>query len=171
MFFEDCMGLRRKARVYALQFLFQCDLNPPENLDAALEQFWVSRKIAELGLDRKATWGQEPELPPPTDEELQIRSFAEKIIRGVLENKQVIDELISRHLINWPFYRVALVDRNIMRIAVYEMLFCKDIPPAVSIDEAIEIAKEYSTEASGKFVNGVLDKIRLEIMRPAKSVE
>lgn len=164
------MGLRHKARVHAVQFLFQCDLNPPEDLEKALEQFWISQKLAELGLEKRATWGQEVELPPPEPGELEMRAFAEMLIRGVLQHKTEIDNLISKHIQNWSLQRVATVDRNIMRVAVYEMLHCKDIPPAVSIDEAVEIAKQYSTAESGKFVNGVLDSVRLEIMRPAKSV-
>ena len=72
---------------------------------------------------------------------------------------------------NWELHRIAVVDRNIMRLAIYEMLYREDIPPVVSINEAVDIAKKFSTQDSGKFVNGVLDKIKSELMRPARNVK
>ena len=76
-----------------------------------------------------------------------------------------------KHAKNWEFHRIAAVDRNIMRLAIYEMLFREDIPPIVSINEAVDIAKKFSTEDSGKFVNGILDKVRSGLMRPARIVK
>jgi N utilization substance protein B len=166
------MGKRREARERAVQFLFQHDLNPPENLDRALNEFWDTQRAAAIAGEKgPATWGQPVELPPPTAEEGEMRLFADPLIRGALEHRDAIDEHIKKHAKNWEFHRIAAVDRNIMRLAIYEMLFREDIPPIVSINEAVDIAKKFSTQDSGKFVNGILDKVRSELMRPARIVK
>ena len=166
------MGKRREARERAVQFLFQHDLNPPENLDRALNEFWDTQRAAAIAGEKgPATWGQPGELPPPTAEEVEMRLFADPLIRGALEHRDAIDEHIKKHAKNWEFHRIATVDRNIMRLAIYEMLFREDIPPIVSINEAVDIAKKFSTQDSGKFVNGILDKVRSELMRPARIVK
>ena len=166
------MGKRREARERAVQFLFQHDLNPPEDLDRALEEFWQTQRAAAIAGEKgPATWGQPVELPPPTTEEAETRLFADPLIRGVIEHRDAIDEKIKSHAKNWDLHRIATVDRNIMRLAIYEMLYREDIPPIVSINEAVDIAKKFSTQDSGKFVNGILDKIRGELMRPARIVE
>ena len=85
--------------------------------------------------------------------------------------RATIDEHIMKHVKNWELHRIAAVDRNILRLAIYEMLHREDIPPVVSINEAVDIAKKFSTEDSGKFVNGILDKIRAELPRPARNVK
>ena len=89
----------------------------------------------------------------------------------MLEHRDAIDEHIKLHAKNWDFHRIAAVDRNIMRLAIFEMLHREDIPPVVSINEAVDIAKKFSTEDSGKFVNGILDKVRSQLMRPARVVK
>jgi transcription antitermination protein NusB len=166
------MGKRREARERAVQFLFQHDLNPPENLDGALNEFWDTQRAAAIAEEKgPATWGQPVELPPPTAAEAEVRLFAEPLIRGALEHRDAIDAHIKKHAKNWEFHRIAAVDRNIMRLAIYEMLFREDIPPIVSINEAVDIAKKFSTQDSGKFVNGILDKIKGELMRPGRIVE
>jgi transcription antitermination protein NusB len=166
------MGKRREARERAVQFLFQHDLNPPEDLEAALNQFWDSQRAAAIAEDKGvATWGQRLELPPPTTEEAALRLFAEPLIRGALEHRSEADELIKKNAQNWELHRIAAVDRNILRLAIYEMLHRDDIPPVVSINEAVDIAKKFSTQDSGKFVNGILDKIKGELMRPAREVK
>ena len=111
------------------------------------------------------------ELPPPTAEEAELRAFAEPLIRGTLEHRDAIDALIKKHAKNWELHRIAAVDRNILRLAIYEMLHREDIPPVVSINEAVDIAKKFSTQDSGKFVNGILDKVKSELMRPARIVK
>ncbi len=163
-------GKRREARERAVQFLFQHDLNPPENLDAALEHFWNSQRMAALVDEKnaKANWGEKVELPPPTTEDAAMRLFADPLIRGTLEQRDALDEVIKKHAKNWDLPRIAAVDRNIMRLAIYEMLHRDDIPPVVSINEAVDIAKKFSTEDSGKFVNGILDKVKSDLMRPAR---
>jgi transcription antitermination protein NusB len=166
------MGKRREARERAVQFLFQHDLNPPEDLDRALDEFWSSQRAAAIAEEKgKANWGQPVELPPPSAGEAEMRLFADPLIRGALQHRDAIDEKIKAHAKNWELHRIAAVDRNILRLAIYEMLHREDIPPVVSINEAVDIAKKFSTEDSGKFVNGILDKIKGELMRPARIVK
>ena len=166
------MGNRREARERAVQFLFQYDLNPPENLDEALNRFWDSYRLnaAEAKLD-KAMWGEEIQLAPPSADEAGVRVFAEPLIRGVIEHRAALDEQIKKHAEHWDLHRIAAVDRNILRLAIYEMLHRDDIPPVVSINEAVDIAKRFSTDQSGRFVNGILDKIKSELLRPARIVK
>ena len=166
------MGKRREARERAVQFLFQYDLNPPENVDEALSQFWDSQRAAALAEEKgPATWGQSVQLPPPSADEAAVRVFADPLIKGALEHRNEADELIKKHAKNWELHRIAAVDRNILRLAIYEMLHRDDIPPVVSINEAVDIAKKFSTQDSGKFVNGILDKIKGELLRPARIVK
>jgi len=166
------MGKRPEGRERAIQFLFQHDLNPPEDLAGALDQFWDSQRAAAIAGDKAvATWGQVVELPPPTTGEAAVRLFADPLIRGTLEHRDEADEVIKKHAKNWELHRIAAVDRNILRLAIYEMLHRLDIPPVVSINEAVDIAKKFSTQDSGKFVNGILDKVKGELMRPARVVE
>jgi N utilization substance protein B len=166
------MGKRREARERAVQFLFQHDLNPPGDLEAALNQFWDSQRGAAIAEEKGvANWGQPVELPPPTTDEAAIRLFADPLIRGSLEKRDESDTLIKKHATNWDLHRIAAVDRNVLRLAIYEMLHREDIPPVVSINEAVDIAKKFSTQDSGKFVNGILDKIKGELLRPARVVK
>lgn len=137
------MGKRREGREAAVQFLFQRDLNRDEPLD---EAFWNLR-------------------PTPG----KTREFGEKLVQGVVLNQDAIDERIKKYAANYELNRIAAVDRNILRVAIYEMLFCPDVPPVVSINEAIEIAKKFGAEDSGRFVNGILDRIKLDLPRPARS--
>ena len=165
------MGKRREARERAVQFLFQYEVNVPENLDEALNQFWDSQRMAVIAQEKgRATWGEQIELPPPTTEEAAMRLFADPLIRGTIEHRDEIDQMIQKAAKNWDLRRIATVDRNILRLAIYEMLYRQDIPPIVSINEAVDIAKRFSTEDSGKFVNGILDKVKGEILRPARIV-
>jgi len=130
------MGVRRDAREAAVQYLYQRELQADES-DALLEEFFQLR-----GLSPSA------------------RRFCESLLQGWMAHRKEIDEAISCHARNYDFSRLSAVDRNILRIACQEILFCDDIPPAVAINEAIEIAKKFSTAESGKFVNGILDNIR-----------
>ncbi len=163
------MGLRRDARERAIQFLFQLDLNPSETLDAALEHFWMSQRALAIAEENApASWGQKVELPPATADELTTREFADKLIRGVYEHRELLDARIKHYAQNWDIHRMAVVDRNVLRLAIYEMLYRDDIPPIVSINEAVDIAKKFSTHDSGKFVNGILDRMKNDLMRPAR---
>ena len=166
------MGKRREARERAVQFLFQHDLNPPEKLEEAFTAFWEHQRAAAIAGEKgPATWGQPVELPPPSADEAAVRLFADPLIRGVLEHRDALDEVIRKHAKNWDLHRIAAVDRNILRLALYEMLHRDDIPPVVSINEAVDIAKKFSTQDSGKFVNGILDKVKGELMRPSRAVQ
>jgi len=166
------MGKRREARERAVQFLFQYDLNPPEDLQASLEQFWDSQRSAVLAEDKApARWGEKSDVTPPTTDDAATRLFADPLIRGVLEHRTDLDQRIQKYALNWDVQRMAAVDRNILRLAIYEMLHREDIPPVVSINEAVDIAKKFSTQDSGKFVNGILDRVRADLMRPARTVK
>jgi transcription antitermination protein NusB len=135
------MGSRRKSRELAMQFLYNLELNHQET-EAALEGFW--------------------DMNPSDD---SCREFAETIAKGTIEHRTEIDAIIDKFAINWDIDRIAIVDRNVLRIAIYEMLFRNDIPPVVSINEAVDIAKKFSTGESGKFVNGILDKVKIEVLK------
>jgi N utilization substance protein B len=139
------MGLRRDAREAAVQFLYQLDTHQPEDAAKALDEFWRQN-----------------------DAKQSVRDFANDLLRGTLEKKAEIDAKITSLADNWDFARLAVVDRNILRLALYEMLFRPEIPPVVSINEAIEIAKKFSTAESGKFVNGLLDRVKKDLLRPAR---
>jgi len=139
------MGLRRDAREAAIQFLYQYDAIKPANVEGALALFWLQN--------------EEPK---------NVQIFANDMVRGAIEKLPEVDAKIRTLADNWDFERLAAVDRNILRLAVYEMLFRPEIPPVVSINEAIEIAKKFSTTESGKFVNGLLDRVKKELLRPAR---
>lgn len=136
------MGVRRDAREAAVQYLYQRELQADDS-DALLGEFFHLR-----GLSPSA------------------RRFCESLLQGWMSHREEIDAAISSHAHNYDFSRLSAVDRNILRIACQEILFCDDIPPAVAINEAIEIAKKFSTAESGKFVNGVLDNIRRARRKP-----
>ncbi len=163
------MGKRREARERAVQFLFQYDLNLPDNLEEALAQFWESQRAAAIAQDKgRASWGQRTELPPPTAAEAEIRLFAEPLIRGTLEHRDALDAKI-RHTPRTVISTYAVVDRNVMRLAIYEKLHART-SAVVSINEAVEIAKKFSRRKR-QFVNGILDKIKGDLMRPARIVQ
>ncbi len=166
------MSVRREARERAIQFLYQHDLNPPPDVEAALEHFWSSQRAAALAAEKgPANYGQPVELPPPTSHEASVQLFANPLIRGTIEHRDELDKSIELYAQNWSIKRIAVVDRNILRLAIYEMNHCEDIPPVVSINEAVDIAKKFSTPDSGKFVNGLLDRVKKELMRPARIVK
>ena len=144
------MGTRRQARELAMQALFYMDIRKDAS-EAMLENFCgcfcPSKKS---------------------------RPFFRKLVNGVLAAQPQIDFLIEKYSKNWKVQRMSCVDRNVMRVAVFEMLFCPDIPPKVSINEAIDVAKKFGTEESGAFINGIVDRIRIAIEKeevPIKAVE
>lgn len=141
------MGSRRDARESAVQILFQLDFNPGE-LDPVLMAFWAEKKVA-----------------------AKTRMFVEELVRGVLANRVRVDETIGKCAQNWNLARMAGVDRNIIRMAVYEMTCRNDIPHAVSINEAVAIAKNMGDVGSGRFVNGVLDRVRRDVEADAAPPE
>lgn len=127
---------RRRSREYALQVLFQLDLTGNELNDDMLNEFWQG-----------------------IDEGSDVKKFSFDIIKNTRQNISEIDDTIKQAAEHWALNRMAIIDRNILRAATYEILFRSDIPASVVINEAIEIAKKYSTEESAPFINGILDKI------------
>jgi N utilization substance protein B len=127
------MGTRRRARELALQLLYQFELtdSPPEEMQAEFEE-----------------WRNSSE---------SVREFADRLLRGTLDRLAEIDEELGQQTTHWRLERLAAVDRNILRLAMFELIFEAETPHAVVIDEAIEIAKKFGTKDSGRFVNGVLD--------------
>lgn len=130
------MGSRRKAREKALQILFQLDFRD-DDIEVICSEFWSGNRAGE-----------------------KVREFADKLVKGTHANRERIDRIIGSTVEHWSMERIALVDRAILRCATYELLYMPDIPPKVTINEAVEIAKKYGTDESGRFVNGVLDRIR-----------
>ena len=141
------MGKRREGREVALQLLFHWDLNvrqSPQSKD--LDLFWELRDVI-----------------------AGVRAFATTVLNGVITNQETIDSKITKYTANYELKRISAVDRNILRMAIYEMLYAVDVPPIVAINEAIDIAKKFGTEESGKFVNGVLDRVKLDLDRPLRT--
>ncbi len=138
------MGKRRNARQAAVQFHFWRDMQgggAPEKMD----EFWDFC----------------PAKP-------NVREFAQPIIDGMVAHLPEIDERIARYCDNYEFRRIAPVDRNVLRLAIFEMLYRDDIPPVVSINEAIELAKTFGGPDSGRFVNGILDRVKDDLSRPLR---
>ncbi|HXJ78515.1 MAG TPA: transcription antitermination factor NusB [Candidatus Methylomirabilis sp.] len=138
------MGKRRKAREVALQLLYQLDVQSESNPEPHLPEFWTRHPV-----DR------------------DVREFAEVLIRGAKLHEPKIDEIITACAENWELDRMAVVDRNILRQGVFEILWIEDVPPKVAINEALEIAKKFSTNESSRFINGILDRIHKELRPPA----
>jgi N utilization substance protein B len=139
------MGKRRKAREVALQFLYQLDLHGADDPAPHEREFW-----------------QRHPVDPHT------REFAEALVRGSKQQQAKIDQLLTQYVEHWDLDRMAVVDRNILRMAVYELLWQPQVPPKAAINEAIEIAKKFGTTESSRFINGVLDRI-LHEYRPASA--
>jgi transcription antitermination factor NusB len=133
------MRKRSQSREFALQILYQIDITR-ESSDQVWDSFWTTSD--------------------ETDADEAVKDFARNLVKGVADNLSAIDLKISQYAKNWELERMAVVDRNILRLGAYEILFCRDIPPKVSINEAVELAKKYSDVQAGKFVNGILDKIK-----------
>ena len=139
---------RRTSREWAVQLLFQEDLNRADNLDAALKIFWKDK-----------------------DSDESSRAFAEEIVRGVLAKRKEIDEAISDLAEHWNIRRIGIVELNVLRMAIYEMLHHLDVPPVVIINEAVDITKFFGTRDSGRFVNGILDRFCKRLERPRRTAE
>jgi len=153
------MASRRRAREFALQAMYQADLGEVSGV-AALNHLWDGLVDGE-GID-----GQRPA-------ESQEIEFAQRLVLGVESNSERIDQLIEEASTNWRLVRMPLVDRNILRLATYELLECADIPANVSINEAVELAKRFGAADSRAFVNGIVDRLgrtlgRVEGRRPRK---
>jgi transcription antitermination factor NusB len=137
------MGRRRKARELALQFLYQLDVHDVDDPAAQDADFWVEHAA-----------------------DGDTRSYVRTLVSGTKTHQPKIDELLRQVTEHWDLERMAVVDRNILRLAVYELGWEHDVPPKVAINEAIEIAKKFGTRESSRFINGVLDRVGKEV-RPA----
>ena len=129
------MRKRTKAREYALQALYQADIRHAD-AESVLKDFWREQN----------------EVP-------EVTVFANQLVIGTLQNLADIDETIRRHADNWDLKRMAVVDRNILRLGVFELMCQQDVPPSVCINEAIELAKRFGDSESAKFINGILDAV------------
>lgn len=144
------MRRRTRAREIAVQFLYQLDLRGDEAMED-LESF-----LAQESKDR------------------EVREFARRLVQGAKRTREEADRTLRAVTRNWDLDRMATVDRNVLRMAIFELLHCPDIPPKVTINEAIELGKKFSTANSGAFINGILDRVRLDHLEqagePASSV-
>jgi len=138
------MRKRTQSRELALKALYQIDIRNESISD-----------VSELVI------GESYNIEP------SVKEFADKLIRGTREKILILDEKIGNYATNWELKRMAIVDRNILRLACFELLFCDDIPSKVTINEAVELAKKFGDVESGKFVNGILDKFnKTELKKP-----
>ena len=138
---------RRECRGAALQYLYSWSVNQPGDIAADLRLFF-----------------EHLEEQHPRDH----YAFAEELIHGTIEHLPEIDSHIKALAHNWEFERIAKIDLGILRLAMFEMLYRKDIPPVVSINEAIDLSKQYSTSDSKRFINGVLDRMKDKLGRDAR---
>jgi N utilization substance protein B len=131
-----------------MQYLYQWSINRPEDFHRDLHLFFTNLK-----------------------ESRDYYSFAEELIIGAVQRIEEVDKVIKSYTKNWDFARVARVDLAILRLAIYEMLYRRDIPPIVSINEAIDLSKEYSIPDAKRFINGILDQFKLTLDRPLRSAD
>ena len=136
------MRKRTKARESALKILYAIDITG-EDAKKCIDTYWQDNE----------------------EKDLEVKAFANALVLGAVNKGKEIDKVISESATNWQLGRMAVIDRNILRFAAYELLFADEIPPKVTINEAIDIAKRYGDSESGKFVNGVLDKINKDIVK------
>ena len=141
------MGRRRKAREETLRILFRLEFENKQ-IEKTLDQYWESKKISE-----------------------EIKEYSTWLVNGIISDQAKIDNIIQQVSEHWRISRMALVDRNILRMAVFELLYEENIAPAIIINEAIEIAKKYSGDEAGTFVNGILDAVRKDLKDIKKSLK
>jgi len=141
------MGRRRKAREETLRILFRLEFENKQ-IEKTLNQYWESKKTSE-----------------------EIKEYSTWLVNGIISDQAKIDNIIQQVSEHWRISRMALVDRNILRMAVFELLYEENIAPAIVINEAIEIAKKYSGDEAATFVNGILDAIRKDLKDIKKSLK
>ena len=139
---------RRDNRVAALQFLYAWSINPPSNLANDLQVFFEG-----------------------CEQPREYYAYAEELIQGVITNREDIDARIKALAQNWEFDRIAKIDLAILRLAMFEMIHRKDIPPVVSINEAIDLSKQFSNADAKRFINGILDRLKDQLGRDARKAE
>jgi len=141
------MGKRRLSRELTLKFLYQYDVYIEQNrelnnFDEQLEGFFITQDVIN---------------------DIEIKDFFIVLAKGVCDNRDSIDEIISKYSDNWKVSRISRIDINILRIAIYEMLNLSNIPHPVTINEAVDIAKKYGNNESGSFINGIVDRVRIAL--------
>jgi len=141
------MGRRRKAREETLRILFRLEFENKQ-IEKTLDQYWESKKTSE-----------------------EIKEYSTWLVNGIISDQAKIDNIIQKVSEHWRISRMALVDRNILRMGVFELLYEENIAPAIIINEAIEIAKKYSGDVAATFVNGILDSIRKDLKDIKKSLK
>ncbi|UCC40050.1 MAG: transcription antitermination factor NusB [Candidatus Aminicenantes bacterium] len=141
------MGKRRKARESTLQILFQLEFDSTQ-LEKTLSEYWKSRRVL-----------------------AEIKEYSNWLAKGIVTHQEKIDNIIQSTSEHWRISRMALIDRNILRMAVFELLYEESIAPAVVINEAIEVAKKYSGEHASTFINGILDSVRKNLDEIKKSLK
>jgi|TARA_B110000008_G_scaffold261396_1_gene282764 N utilization substance protein B len=144
---EPVIPQRRQNRMAAVQYLYQWEANKPEQLNDGICQFFEHQE-------------EHPRA---------YYAFAEELVYGVIENIDAVDAQIKQHAQNWTFERIAKVDLAVLRLALYELLYRTDIPPIVSINEAVELGKIFSNPDSKRFINGLLDKVKGHLNRPLRN--
>jgi transcription antitermination factor NusB len=133
------MGKRRRGRETALKLLYALDITQ-EPVDELLQASWIDTVVPEV-----------------------VREFSVTLVAGVMAHRDEIDTLVQEWSMNWSLERIGTIERNILRFAIYELLFLTDIPPNVTINEAVEVAKRYGTDDAPSFINGILDRIKQEV--------
>lgn len=137
----DKAGLRRAAREAAMRIMYSMEFSG-QTPEAAATDYWAAHKVGDA-----------------------MRAYATQILDGVAARRAEIDAVINGASDNWPLARMAAVDRNILRVAAYELMQCPDVPTAVAINEAVEIAKQYAAPETASFINGILGKIEKEVRK------
>lgn len=139
------MSSRRDNRIAAVQFLYMWEVNPPDHLPTELAWFFSTQEHPR-----------------------EYYQFAEELIHGAIEHVGELDEVIRTYAQNWDFKRIAKIDLAILRLAIFEMLHRRDIPPIVSINEAIDLSKIFSIADAKRFINGILDQFKGTLDRPLR---
>ena len=140
---SENVSQRHANRQALVQFLYMIEMNPPEEMTDSIRMFFESR-------EHPRVW----------------YGYAEELLAGILDELDSIDARIGELAKNWEFGRIARTDLAILRLGIYEILHREDVPPVVVIDEAVELSREFSTEKSNTFINGLLDRIMQEVERP-----
>ncbi len=143
---EKAPSKRRQNRIAAMQFLYSMEMNPPNDMKTAVRLFFENQ-----------------------DKPREYYAFGEELVWGCVNNLAEVDQVIQNHALNWSFSRIAKVDLAILRLAIHELLHRRDIPPIVTINEAIDLSKDFSGPEARRFVNGILDKLKGELQRPLRT--
>ncbi len=156
------MVTRRQAREWAVMMLCECDLNPPESLDSALGAFWEQQADLERDCLESGEYGVKKAFCVHSAKAIEslaaMKEFAEERVRGVMREREALDAELEPFLDRWSLYRLGTIERSVLRLGAWELSRCPEIPAAIAINEAVDLAKFYSDSQSGRFVNGVLDR-------------